>query len=178
MKHKPFEEWIFSDEDLSKGDQKALYEHLQACDACYLSEKRWSQVERLIVSAPQAAPEPGFGERWQARLEADRRRTQTVQSMLMLGLTSAGAFLFLVLSGWRFTAGAAEAFLSLSFWTTAATWLFARAQHALSIFSGSPFPAASILAGMAFFAAAGAAAIFWLKMFRTLARIQGFYRWA
>jgi len=181
MKHKAFEAWIFSDDDFPRGQQQALYEHVRACDACYLLEKKWSQVERLIAAEPQARPAPGFAHRWQARLEMDTRRASRRQSLAMLGVTSAGAGIFLLLSGWQVVAGAAQAIASLSLWTPGAAWPWTLAYNvsgAASTISAPLVPILPTLFVMAFFAALGAGGWLWLKMFRTLARVQGYTKWA
>ncbi len=182
MKHKPFEEWIFLEETLEKEERKSLYDHLRECDECYFLEKNWSQIEPLLVSAPVARPANGFAERWQARLALDRRRSVRRQNIAVLGLTSAGAVFFLVLFALQFYLQIAEALSPIALWLAAAGHAGSLALDAAGdtfrlIMERSP-ASFSMLLTMAFFASIGTAAVLWLKMFRALARLQGFSQWA
>ncbi len=73
MNHQPFETWLFSEEPLTDEDQRKLQEHLEICEQCQELNTAWSDIESLISESPPAEPVPGFVNRWQARLDADRR---------------------------------------------------------------------------------------------------------
>jgi anti-sigma factor RsiW len=181
MNHKRYEEWIFSDGELTAGDRRALDDHLTACDRCRRLERNWRAVGNALSAAALRGPTPGFSARWTRRLEQDDRRRQTRRSMAMAGVGFAGAALSLTFFGLRFlealefVAGAALTRLQDVSQLTAAL------QTALSAAPGLGEPAAFLifpLAVMVFFTAIGAGAIGWLKMFRLLARVQGFTEWA
>lgn len=182
MKHKTFEEWIFLDEVREKEDQKALYDHLRDCDECYLLEKRWREIEPLLVAAPIAGPANGFAERWQARLVLENRRAVQRQNLVIFISTSVTAALLLFLIALQFSSRIADALSPVAIWGAAISRLSAQALAIVGdtfelLMSASP-AAFLMLLVMAFFASLGSAALLWLKMFRTLARVQGVTRWA
>jgi predicted anti-sigma-YlaC factor YlaD len=88
MDHQPFENWIFSEEPLTTEDHQILHEHLAICERCQALNSSLSKVEKLLVESPPAEPVPGFVNRWQARLDADRRVEKLMrhrwQSWIML----------------------------------------------------------------------------------------------
>jgi len=182
MKHKTFEEWIFLDELPDQQDQKALYDHLRECDECYLVEKHWREIESLLVSAPVAGPANGFSDRWQARLAFDRTRTARRQNLAIFALTSAGAAMFMILFVTQFYRQIATALSPLAFWLTSAGHyaslvLNRSLEFARFLFEASP-TSFSMLAVMLVCAGLATTALFWLKMFRTLARVHGMTQWA
>lgn len=95
MKHQPFEDLLFSEEPLTTQEKAALQEHLQECMSCRLLAAGWQEVEDQLHRAPQLAPEPGFTLRWQARLEADRKRFHRRQSLALLSFIIGGTVLLL-----------------------------------------------------------------------------------
>lgn len=181
MKHKPFEEWIFSDDDIRPAERKALYDHLIACDPCDRLDRNWRTVEALIRKPTIAAPAQGFASRWQARFEADRRRRAEKQSLAVLVVTSLSAGMFLLMSGFQLVANLPDLLGPVVESVARTAWLFSVVQGFLSgIVARAGFiqPVLPVFAVMGLFAAIGAAAILWLKMFRTLARVQGLQQWA
>jgi anti-sigma factor RsiW len=181
MDHRRYEEWILSDDELTAGDRRALDDHLTACDRCRRLDRNWRAAGGILSSPSLRGPTPGFSARWTRRLEQDDRRRQTRRSLAMVGVGFAGAALSLTYFGVRFL-GAIEDFAGpalaqlqdISRLTTAV-------QTALSAAPGLGEPAAVLIlptAIMLFFTAIGAGAIGWLKMFRLLARVQGFTQWA
>ena len=182
MKHKTFENWIFEEEVPEKEDRKALYDHLRECDECYLLEKRWSQVEPFLVAAPVAGPANGFAERWQARLALDRQRSAQRQNLGILISTSFAAGSLLLLFFLQFHHQIADALSPVAVWAAVIGRMGAQALGAVGdvvvlLMNASP-ASFSMLVVMAFCATLGATALLWLKMFRTLARVQGISRWA
>ncbi len=73
MNHQPFETWLFAEEQLTTEEEQILQEHLAVCDQCQELSSAWSDIEKLIAESPPAEPVPGFVNRWQARLDADRQ---------------------------------------------------------------------------------------------------------
>lgn len=74
MNHQPFEEWLLADDPLSPEQNRALEDHLQTCASCPPLAEAWSAVREELETAPQAAPAPGFGQRWQAHLVKKQAR--------------------------------------------------------------------------------------------------------
>ncbi|MDD2694750.1 MAG: zf-HC2 domain-containing protein, partial [Anaerolineales bacterium] len=67
MNHRPFEDWIFSEEPLSPVERADLEAHLQACAACQKLSTNWQEVSGALHTAPMLSPAPGFSSRWQER---------------------------------------------------------------------------------------------------------------
>lgn len=103
MNHQPFDNWLLSEEPLPEDDELALREHLIDCGQCRELEDAWLDVAELFADVPEAAPAPGFVNRWQATLEADqdaiKAMQQRWQSWILLVLIANGAALALVLMG-------------------------------------------------------------------------------
>jgi hypothetical protein len=95
MVHRPFEDWLLDDEPLSTEKAAALQEHLQSCASCHQLSQAWREVEVDLRISPILPPRTGFTNRWQARLEADRRRLHRRQSAAALGFSLGGAALLL-----------------------------------------------------------------------------------
>jgi predicted anti-sigma-YlaC factor YlaD len=100
MNHKLYEEWLFTNVEGLEGeltpDQATdLQEHLRECASCRELVEAWQEVEVQLQEAPLAAPQPGFANRWQARLEADLRRLHRRQTLAVLAFSVAGAALLL-----------------------------------------------------------------------------------
>jgi len=152
MNHRIYEDWLFISQDdpqaLTPEQEEVLHAHVQDCETCRSLAVAWEQVENGLRNEPILAPEPGFGLRWQARLQADRlhkhqRQTTTVLIFSSLGLAALlgvmlalawpwvqtpGVFLWVGL--YRFItlfayADAAEGFLSALFQTATGVIPFA-----------------------------------------------------
>ncbi len=189
MQHKTFEAWIFDDDELDEQDDKALRQHLQECDQCYerrtALKKTWPKVETFLITAPQMAPAPGFVNRWQERLESQRKQRERKQTLTLLAVSTGGASvafaLFtvaLLLHFQLFPKNFLGAIAQITDWflyLNVAGDIFVSLARTLP--SAIPFPL-----WMGFFALTGAAGILWLKSFRKLQGIfapaQGFVHWA
>lgn len=97
MNHQQFEQWLLTDETVSREQAEHLRSHLNACEACRRLSTSWSDVRQLLRSAPLAGPQPGFVGRWQAQLEVQiaremqahhRSQTRLVLILAMLGAAS------------------------------------------------------------------------------------------
>ena len=93
MVHRPFEDWLLDEERLTTEKAVALQEHLQSCASCRQLSQAWQEVEVDLRTSPTLAPRMGFTNRWQARLESDRRRLHRRQSAAALGFSLGGAAL-------------------------------------------------------------------------------------
>jgi hypothetical protein len=100
MSHQPFETWLLSDEPLETTQAVALQSHLEHCESCRSLSASWADVRKLLVHSGPIGPAPGFGKRWQLRLEAQQTRQgyriEQEESVLFIGIT-AGIALLLVL---------------------------------------------------------------------------------
>ncbi|MEA3441313.1 MAG: hypothetical protein U9R58_13630 [Chloroflexota bacterium] len=87
MNHKPYQEVIFSDRELTCDEADLLQDHILQCDDCYQLSTAWSAVEHELQTPQMVDPEPGFVARWQVRLEAEQKRRQNQQNLIMLSTT-------------------------------------------------------------------------------------------
>lgn len=97
--HPPFEEWLLAQEPLSADQSRTLQEHLQGCEPCRQLEGSLAGMERMLRTAPQVGPRPGFNARWQERLAKQRLQQQRRQTWLMFGASASLAALLLALLG-------------------------------------------------------------------------------
>lgn len=90
MSHQPYEDLIFSDQQLSKQEAMALHNHLQECNTCYQLSVASKEIEGWFEDAKMLEPEPGFSTRWQFRFEAEKTQSELRQNRAML-ITTIGA---------------------------------------------------------------------------------------
>jgi hypothetical protein len=91
MDHRPFEDWLLSEENLNPQQKRDLVAHLQTCQSC----SAVAAVNRAFHSVRQAEPAAGFGNRFQVRLAAQRKtvRQRNVVGFSLLVLSVIGLFL-------------------------------------------------------------------------------------
>jgi hypothetical protein len=97
--HQPFEEWLLTDRPLSPYQTQALQEHLQTCTACSQLKESWNGVEHIFRAAPAVGPAPGFSNRFQQRLLAERMQRQRQQTWLLLAFMGSAVFGLLIFLG-------------------------------------------------------------------------------
>ena len=98
--HLPFEDWLLSEEALTQDESQTLQEHLNDCETCRLLAEALRAVDQELRAASATSPAPGFVNRWQARLEADRLRLYRVQTFFVMMLSIGGAMSLLALLAW------------------------------------------------------------------------------
>jgi hypothetical protein len=111
MNHQPFEDWLLNDKKLSDAEKRELNAHLQGCPRCAAISKTGFALRAARVISPA----PGFAQRFETRLSAQKivERRRRLWGMFLLILTGMG------LSGW-FAAPYLYAFLSAPVdWITA-----------------------------------------------------------
>jgi predicted anti-sigma-YlaC factor YlaD len=95
MNHQQYEQWLLSEEPLSRDQAEALRSHLNTCEACQRLSTAWSNVRQLIQSAPLVEPKSGFVARWQRRIEVqiamERQALHRRQSWAVFIITALGA---------------------------------------------------------------------------------------
>ena len=89
MDHRPFEDWLLNNETLSAEENRQLNAHLQGCCSC----SALAEVNLALKTAKMAEPATGFAERFQMRLEAQKKAVRRRNFWGFLVLT------FSVLSG-------------------------------------------------------------------------------
>jgi len=74
MDHRPFEDWLLDNQELTAEQQHQLNSHLRTCASCAAI----AEVNLALSSVREAAPLEGFADRFQVRLaarkQAQRRR--------------------------------------------------------------------------------------------------------
>lgn len=86
MNHKPYEDWVLDPTSLEQARKQELEQHLKDCASC----SSLLEVEQLLRSPKLRSPQPGFSNRFQVRLEAERklRRVRSLQGMVFLVLSA------------------------------------------------------------------------------------------
>jgi hypothetical protein len=69
MDHRPFENWLLENKDLTCNEKRELTSHLQACRSC----SALAEVNLALKTVRQAAPAEGFTQRFQAQLVARKK---------------------------------------------------------------------------------------------------------
>jgi hypothetical protein len=69
MDHRPFEDWLLNNQTLSADEKRQLNTHLQGCSSC----TALAEVNLALKSAKMVAPAAGFTDRFQTRLEAQKK---------------------------------------------------------------------------------------------------------
>jgi hypothetical protein len=96
MTHQPYDEWLFeAQDDLTMQQRDSLQVHLAGCADCRELAGALYQVESNLRREAQAGPTPapGFADRWQSRLQADRQRLHRRQTITVLALSLGGALI-------------------------------------------------------------------------------------
>ena len=94
MNHKLFEEWLFTyldSDDLEAEQASQLQDHLRTCNSCQNLAKSWREVDRHLFNAEVVSPPAGFMNRWQERVEQDRKLLEHRQTVAILLFAIGGA---------------------------------------------------------------------------------------
>jgi anti-sigma factor RsiW len=83
MSHQPYETYLFSGETLSVAQQSRLDAHLMTCERCAQLAHAMTHLDATFSNTPVPSPNPGFTERFQARLTAHRQERQSRNLWLM-----------------------------------------------------------------------------------------------
>lgn len=95
--HKPYEDWVLDPDGLQPEQARSLQEHLQTCEICQGVADALREVEHTLRSEEVLSPAPGFASRWQARLIAERRRSQRRQTFVAMCFSLGGGMMLLSL---------------------------------------------------------------------------------
>lgn len=115
MTHQPYEDWMFeAPEDLLPQQMLELQSHLALCAGCRSLSESLGQAEAMLRRQSEAAPAAGFSLRFQERLEAERARRHSHQTLLALLLSMVGVGV--LLAGITFMAWPYRSMIDGSFW--------------------------------------------------------------
>ena len=101
MSHQPFENWILELDSLPMTDRRSLQSHLDTCQQCQRTLRKWQAAQRELRGRKMIAPAPGFTARWQSGLAERRLREQRRQAWrVFTGFVTAAMLVLLVLVGY------------------------------------------------------------------------------
>lgn len=100
MDHRPFEDWLLENKDLTSNEKRLLDAHLQSCRSC----TALAEVNLALKSARVAAPQAGFTDRFQVRLAA-RKQALRVRNIWGFAILCLSAFGLLMGLGWPLILG-------------------------------------------------------------------------
>ena len=69
MDHRPFEDWLLDNKDLTINEKRQLDDHLRTCHSC----TALAEVDLALKSVRVTAPATGFTDRFQVRLAARKK---------------------------------------------------------------------------------------------------------
>lgn len=114
MNHQPFEDWLLNDKPITQEQKRELDLHMRTCTYC----AALAETGVALKSVKKVSPEPGFTNRFQARL-AERKLAERRRKLWGTVLFTTGG---LVLLMWL-----ASPYL-FSFLSAPATWIAALVQ--------------------------------------------------
>jgi hypothetical protein len=82
MDHQPFEDWLLNNQTISANEKQQLNAHLQGCSSC----SALAEVNLALKSVKMTAPATGFADRFQMRLESQKKalRRRNIWGFLLL----------------------------------------------------------------------------------------------
>ncbi len=95
MDHRPFENWLLENKELTNFEKRELNAHLQSCPSC----TALAEVDLALKSVKSAAPAEGFTARFQVRLVA-RKQALRRRNIIGFALLSLGALGLLTWLAW------------------------------------------------------------------------------
>jgi hypothetical protein len=95
MDHRPFEDWLLNAQSLSVEENRQLNTHLQSCSSC----NALAEVNLALKTAKMAEPAAGFADRFQMRLEAQKKalRRRNFWGFLVLTLSVFSGLVWMVI---------------------------------------------------------------------------------
>jgi hypothetical protein len=96
MKHRLYEGWIIARDELSPDQERELQLHLEKCADCKAFALAEQALERKFSSVQMLQPQPGFAQRWRARVQERQNVSHHRQTSLLLGLLSFGMIVMLM----------------------------------------------------------------------------------
>jgi len=132
MDHRPFEDWLLAEEPITTQQKRELAAHLQACPSC----SALAEVNLSLRAVRQVEPAAGFVNRFQVRLEAQRKAMRR-RNVLGFALLAVSVAVLLVGLAWPVLKTAVESPVDLlGSWVASLTNLWASLQvlfHAGSV---------------------------------------------
>jgi hypothetical protein len=95
MDHRPFEDWLLENKELTSTEKRQLNTHLQSCRSC----TSLAEVDLVLKSVKVVAPRGGFGDRFQLRLAA-RKQALRRRNFFGFFILSVGVLSLLIWALW------------------------------------------------------------------------------
>jgi hypothetical protein len=99
--HPPFSEWLLSGEPLTPEQKHNLHDHVQSCPACSQLQSSLFDVRHQFKTSGQAAPAPGFTDRWRERLVEQRLKRQRRSAWILFFFAAVMAVGLLGVISWQ-----------------------------------------------------------------------------
>jgi hypothetical protein len=119
MNHQPFEDWLLNDKPITQEQKRELEMHIRTCAYC----SALAETGIALKTVKKTSPQPGFTNRFQARL-AERKLVEQRRKLWGSVLFTIGGLVLLM--------GIASPFL-LGFLSAPATWIAAFVQWVVFI---------------------------------------------
>ncbi len=87
MDHQPFEDWIFTQDELEELGKQELNQHLDTCQQCTELNSAWRNVENMFIQQPMVSPTTGFTNRFAAKMALEKEKMYRKQSLRSLVIT-------------------------------------------------------------------------------------------
>jgi hypothetical protein len=96
-KHRPYIDWILSDDALPAEADRKLRAHLEQCSSCRSVADRWWSVREGFRSAEMRNPAAGFAGRWRAMAGERLRTVEPRQAWICLAASGLGSMVMAAL---------------------------------------------------------------------------------
>jgi hypothetical protein len=129
MDHRPFEDWLLENKQLSSSEKRQLHEHLRDCPSC----SSLAEVDLALKSVKMAEPAAGFTGRFQVQLANRRKALQrrNIWGFLVLTVSVIGMLVWLC---WPILTGFFQSPVNLlASWLTSLVSIWANAS---ALFAG------------------------------------------
>ena len=99
MSHQPFEDWLFSGEQLDNQQVESLQSHLTHCEQCQTISNALDQVNDTFLNSSTPEPTLGFTQRWFERLSIAREQQKIKRTwMIIMGLFGAATIITITIA--------------------------------------------------------------------------------
>lgn len=118
MNHRPFEDWLLENQPLTPEQNQELKAHLKTCTTC----TALVEVDLSLKAPRLVAPRPGFTQRFQLQMAAERkllrkRQLWALALLSLIAILSVGLLIFQLFSVWL--SSPAQVFVTwVTWWVT------------------------------------------------------------
>ena len=84
MSHQPFEDWLFSDEQLNNQQKENMQAHLMQCEQCQSVANALNHVNTTFKNSSNPEPSQGFTQRWFEKLSITREQQKIKRTWIII----------------------------------------------------------------------------------------------